>query len=390
MEIEEEDSKNFKELIIPKIKKSTSDLINNKHSRIALCDFSSIMKRKLGSDFLFYNKIYLNKNLDYFNEEEDTDFLIFERNNVYIDYSDNLFTFHKVDEEEKILEVDLDNEEIISPNREKNEDCEDSIEHKTDLITLSYFPLCISHCNITLCYEQDLPQVLSTELIVQFMNIYHIVNNPSLICGYDSLGAGCIINHLHFEFLMLDDFGKEIPFLPIEKRKSKLIFETQLKYKNESEISLFDGTTLLKVGVIEYPVNCWKIECKDGSQAVLSGNGLKEMENSYQNSIGRLANLILSKLIDKEVPHNLILTNQGTCFYLIPRKFEDKKHEINTCWNDLAGLVTCKEENTFEIMSQEKVDEFLKKEISMEDDKFKEITEDIVRQVESIYEIKKY
>ena len=148
---------------------------------------------------------------------------------------------------EKIIEIELDNCEIKNREENKEEDAENEIESITDLVTLSYFPLCRSHCNITLCYEQDLPQVLSNELIVQFMNIFPIVNNPSLICGYDSLGAGCIINHLHFEFLMLDDFGTEITCLPIEQRNSNLLFETKLKYKNEKEISMFDGTTTLKV-----------------------------------------------------------------------------------------------------------------------------------------------
>ena len=112
------------------------------------------------------------------------DYLIFEKNNVYIDYNENLFNFHKVDEEEKIIEIDLDNCEIKDRKDGKDSGVENEIESKTDLVTVSYFPLCKSHCNITLCYEQDLPQVLSNELIVQFMNIFPIVNNPSLICGY--------------------------------------------------------------------------------------------------------------------------------------------------------------------------------------------------------------
>ena len=37
---------------------------------------------------------------------------MFEQNNVYIDYNENLFTFHKVNDEEKIIEIDLDNCEI--------------------------------------------------------------------------------------------------------------------------------------------------------------------------------------------------------------------------------------------------------------------------------------
>jgi len=57
MDIEEPD---FKEIIIPKIKKSTQDLVNNKHSRVHLCDFNSIQKKKVGHYFAFFNKVYKN------------------------------------------------------------------------------------------------------------------------------------------------------------------------------------------------------------------------------------------------------------------------------------------------------------------------------------------
>ena len=51
---------NFKKLIIPKIKKATADLVQNKHSRVILSDFSSIQKRKLDPYFLFYSITYKN------------------------------------------------------------------------------------------------------------------------------------------------------------------------------------------------------------------------------------------------------------------------------------------------------------------------------------------
>jgi len=57
MEIEEDD---FKSKIIPKIKKATQDLVNNKHPRVLLCDFDSIQKKKAGNYFIFFNKIYDN------------------------------------------------------------------------------------------------------------------------------------------------------------------------------------------------------------------------------------------------------------------------------------------------------------------------------------------
>jgi hypothetical protein len=57
MEIEEDD---FKSKIIPKIKKSTQDLVNNKHSRVLISDFNSIQRKKVGNYFTFYNKVYNN------------------------------------------------------------------------------------------------------------------------------------------------------------------------------------------------------------------------------------------------------------------------------------------------------------------------------------------
>lgn len=45
------------------------------------------------------------------NEEELTDFLIFESNNVYIDYNENLFSFEKIKKEEKMVYLDLGNQE---------------------------------------------------------------------------------------------------------------------------------------------------------------------------------------------------------------------------------------------------------------------------------------
>ena len=311
---------------------------------------------------------------------------MFENNKVYIDYNDNLFNFHKVDEAEKIIEVDLDNCEIKG-EKDKDNDVEDEIDTKTDLVTLNYFPICISHCNITLCYDQDLPQVLSNELIVQFMNIYQIANNKSLICGYDSLGAGCVINQLHFEFLMLDDFGNEINKLPIESRISNPLFETKLKYKNEKEISMFDGTTTINVSIIKEPLICWKIEARTNKE---ENSDISAMENLFQNSISHIVNLLLSKLIDKEIPHNIIMTNQGKTFYVIPRKFEDKKQKYNSCWNDLSGLITCKDQKSFDEINEEEINKFFKDEISMESGEFDKINQDIITQIDSVFEITKF
>ena len=261
------------------------------------------------------------------------------------------------------------------------------IDSKTDLITLSYFPLSISHCNITLCYEQDLPQVLSNELLIQFLNIFNMVKNDSLICGYDSLGGGCIINHLHFEFLFLDDFGENIKNLPIQNLENNLLFETKLKHKNPEEISLFDGTTNIKISVINKIFFGYKITCELGQEKT---NEISSMENLYQNSISHIVNIFLNDFINNEIAHNLIFCKKGTEIFLIPRKFEDNKHKYNSCWNDLAGLITIKEEKDYENINEDDIINFFKNEISLDENKFNEITDAIVKKIDSVYEITKY
>lgn len=51
--------------------------------------------------------------------------------------------------------------------------------------------------------------------------------------GYDSLGAGCFINHLHFEFIFLDDLN--IYNTLIETKESKVSFKTKLEHIEENE-----------------------------------------------------------------------------------------------------------------------------------------------------------
>lgn len=54
--------------------------------------------------------------------------------------------------------------------------------------------------------------------------------------GYDSLGAGCIINHLHFELIFIDDLNLES--LIIEKAKEEKVFSTRFLSVKEDEIPM--------------------------------------------------------------------------------------------------------------------------------------------------------
>jgi hypothetical protein len=55
--------------------------------------------------------------------------------------------------------------------------------------------------------------------------------------GYNSLGGGCLINHLHFEIIFIDDYN-DINLLPIETTSGVPIFNTKFVSQIQEEISM--------------------------------------------------------------------------------------------------------------------------------------------------------
>lgn len=97
--------------------------------------------------------------------------------------------------------------------------------------------------------------------------------------------------------------------------------------------------------------------------------------------------MISSRLIDAEIPHNLIISDKGRTFYFIPRQFDNPYLQINTCWNDLAGLVTVKKSEDFHDLklNEEKILNILRENVSLKEDAFDSLTESFMKIMSSIY-----
>jgi len=118
VEVKKELKNILKSKIYLSIEKLKKTIDNNSISRIQVKQFSEILHKQIDRCFYLYHDIYKTKNSEFFNEEEATDFLIFENNLVYVDYNDNLYNFHKVHEDEKLINVDLGNQELYFENLE--------------------------------------------------------------------------------------------------------------------------------------------------------------------------------------------------------------------------------------------------------------------------------
>ena len=103
------------------------------------------------------------------------------------------------------------------------------------------YPLCRDHSLFLLFAEEGLPQVLSDELLVLMLQLFKISNDPKLRIGYNSMGADCIINNLHFHLLKTDQlFGADVEMFPIEAADKALFFKSNLKHKSDDEINMYN------------------------------------------------------------------------------------------------------------------------------------------------------
>ena len=116
----------------------------------------------------------------------------------------------KENEAQLMFYVDLDNEDVIDKaavnpdegNAKEDED-EDIVNSKHPVL-LNQYPICEGHSLFLLFAQEGLPQVLSDELLILLLQIFKLSGNPSIRVGYNSMGADCIANNLHFHVLYAD------------------------------------------------------------------------------------------------------------------------------------------------------------------------------------------
>ena len=135
----------------------------------------------------------------------------------------------KENEGQILFYVDLDNEEIIDRDKRKKADVDEDDEIKGEVhpMLFNQYPLCKDHSLFLVFAEEGLPQVLSDELMVLVLQLFKMSNDPRLRIGYNSMGADCIINNLHFHVLTTHAlFGAGVDFFPIETADKQLFFRT--------------------------------------------------------------------------------------------------------------------------------------------------------------------
>lgn len=104
--------------------------------------------------------------------------------------------------------VDLENESIISKAKggeeNKHEDQDEELNQSKHPVLFNQYPCSANHSLLLLFADAGLPQVLSDEIIVLVLQVFKLSDEAGLRLGYNSMGADCIANNLHFHLVYAD------------------------------------------------------------------------------------------------------------------------------------------------------------------------------------------
>jgi len=160
------------------------------------------------------------------------------------------------------------------------------------------------------------------------------------------MGADCIINNLHFHLLSCENLypnlkaGAQAMF-PIESADKKLFFRTNLKHKDKEEINMYNCG--VRFGeVLNFPL-----------RALLISPDITSDETSLedaQEALAHASGVVINHMIDANIPHNVLITDEGMTVYVIPRKFDMLIENVGffTSFESVCGFVKLKTKKQFD------------------------------------------
>lgn len=108
---------------------------------------------------------------------------------------------------------------------------------------------------------------------------------------------------------------------------------------------------------------------------VLSPDIKNEEEASLedaQEALAHTAGVVLNYMIDKNIPHNLLIADDGMTIYIIPRKFDLLIENVTffTSFETLCGFIKCKVEMSYKNMKYEEFYKRINSSVSLKDTEF--------------------
>ena len=100
------------------------------------------------------------------------------------------------------------------------------------------------------------------------------------------------------------------------------------------------------------------------------------------------AGIVLNYLIELNIPHNILIADEGMTIYIIPRKFDLLIEGVSffTSFESLCGFIKCKTQDSFNSMDYNEINQHLRESVSVLDTDFEKMKNDLVEKFMKEYE----
>lgn len=202
------------------------------------------------------------------------------------------------------------------------------------------------------------------------------------------MGADCIANNLHFHIVygnhMFGD-GQEDDgscVFPIEKVNKKLFFRTTLQHRNKEEINMYNCA--VRFGELS---DDWPLRTILLSPDIDETKEDASLEDA-QEALAHTAGIVLNYLIDMNIPHNILVADEGMTLYIIPRKFDLLIENVSffTSFETLCGFIKCKTETAYQQYTYQDIKLNMQQHVSLSLEDFDRMKEELVDKFMKEYE----
>lgn len=196
------------------------------------------------------------------------------------------------------------------------------------------------------------------------------------------MGADCAINNLHFHLVDTENiFGNPEAQFPIEEAEKQLFFSSNLQHLDKSELNMYN------CGVRFGELLNWPIRSMLLSPELGSG---KETLDDAQEALTHAAGVVINHMIETNMPHNILIADEGMTMYIMPRKFDmllDESVNFYTSFESLSGFTKFKTEQAFDQASSgNPIAETLANHVSLDAEEWEEFKANIMNKFSSEYE----
>ena len=229
-----------------------------------------------------------------------------------------------------------------------------------DDILINVSPLAFGHFLFCPSLNDKRPQILQKSSIADALTLAGNFSRPDFKLFFNSLGGWASVNHMHFHGVFLAGCSTVSRTWHGHERVVGL------------DCCLFDDGRF----PIEHASVSRFLSSRNGSDVCCLNYIVPGIRISNTDRDRLLSDCweVIDHLLRKDIPHNILVTNQGRCIYIVPRQvqkvimlpFSEPGGGIHVASSEIFGAVICFDESTYKGLDESSYIDVLRRQVAVD------------------------